>query len=59
MIDTTFVNPGEIRKGDKIRKGSKTHQVKNAGPCSSKPEMFHIDGDCYDTRFSLVERVNG
>lgn len=57
---TIIVNPSEIRKGDKVLSsatGSKPHAVRNAGPCPSKPEMWHIDGDCYDIRFSTVIKV--
>jgi hypothetical protein len=63
------VNPAKIQKGDQIATSSYTddfgniivtrsHKVQRVSFCKIKPEMFHIDGACYDTRFSTIIRVN-
>lgn len=57
----TEVNPGTIRQGDHIavRYNKRnlqilaSREVKKVEPCS-KPEMIHLDNECYDTRFSTV-----
>ena len=63
-----FVRPSEICKGDRIatvfrerHDGEisivKSHEVKKVEFCKSKPEMIHIDSDCYDNRFSTLVKV--
>lgn len=65
----TQVNPTAVKKGDKLATkhrlnadGSiqviKTRDVKRVEFCPGKPELFHIDGECYDTRFSTVVIAN-
>lgn len=59
------VNPISVREGQKIATrhqerfdGSitviKSRPVKKVEFCPGKPECFHLDGECYDTRFSTV-----
>lgn len=57
------VNPATLRPGDKIATKTqdiaegvriiKTRDVKRVETCS-KLENVHVDGECYDTRFSTV-----
>lgn len=67
------VNPSLIQKGDTIATKHKdvydpetdstrprvihTRKVKDVKFCPTQPEFFHLDGDCYDTRFSTVIRA--
>lgn len=64
------VNPASVLKGDsvairhhrsvdektgaKIIIVSKSTKVNYVGFCPTQPEFVHIDGECYDTRFSTV-----
>jgi hypothetical protein len=64
------VNPVTIRKGDTIATKYKetydpetdsmrprvihSRKVKDTKFCPTAPEFFHLDGDCYDTRFATV-----
>lgn len=62
MSAGTYVNPAAVREGDKIAtkfdkytlRIAKTRTVQSAGFFEGKPENYHIDGECYDTRFSNV-----
>lgn len=44
--------------GDDIHVVIKARKVRKTEFCPGKPEMFHLDGECYDTRFATVIRVN-
>lgn len=58
------LNPFQVEPGDmiatKFRKTYegiqilKSHKVRDVVTCPSKPECRHIDGECYDARFSTV-----
>lgn len=63
-------NPSQVREGDKL--ATKTHHnsdgtitvfktrvVKKVEFCPGKVECFHIDHECYDTRFSTVVVASG
>lgn len=66
------VNPASILKGDVIASRHKTvknkdtgepqiiitdtRKVKNVGFCESGNGFIHIDGACYDSRFTTVVR---
>lgn len=62
----TAVSVTEIRSGDQIASKSeelipgelylihKTRTINSAGPCGSKTGFIHLDGECYDPRFSSV-----
>lgn len=54
-MKTVLVNPFSIRPGDQIR--GKGHKVQRVEPCEGKPECVHIDGECYDARFSTIQKV--
>lgn len=66
----TVVNPATIQVGDSIATKTKvvgfdpetgadiisvvkSRKVKRVGFCS-KPENYHLDHECYDTRFATV-----
>lgn len=62
------VNPMHVRRGDKLvthgasfsngtSKAVKTRTVANVGICGTNANCFHIDHECYDTRFSSVKVV--
>lgn len=69
----TEVNPASVMKGDTIATKWKerydpetdstriavihSRKVKDVKFCPMQPEFFHLDGDCYDTRFSTVVRA--
>jgi len=57
MAFSESVNPARIRPGDRIVTGrGKSRVVKSVGACG-KLECIHLDHECYDTRFSSVERI--
>jgi hypothetical protein len=44
---------------DIIVRKEHTHRVKDSRFCPTQPEMWHLDGVCYDTRFTTVVRAVG
>ena len=57
-MNTVIVSPASIRPGDKILTGhGKTRTIKRVSVCAGKAECVHLDHECYDMRFSTVEKV--
>lgn len=56
------VNPVTVKEGSLVATKydpytleiKKTRQVKKVDFCPGKPENFHVDHECYDTRFSTI-----
>ena len=64
------VNPASVQKNDLIAAKTQTVEdskgneiikiigqpikVRSANFCPSQPEKFHLNGECYDTRFATV-----
>lgn len=58
MATVTVVNPAQVRSGDTLNLGKgRTRKVKNVSFCPSNAECIHLDSECYDTRFTTVERL--
>lgn len=64
-MNATAVNPAQVRPGDEIAtsdkatvdRPGKTRKVRKVEFCSDASKI-HLDGECYDTRFSTIIRKN-
>lgn len=54
-METKFVHPLTIKKGDKVIRNKRIATVKKIGSC--KPETVHVDHECYDVRFGMGVEV--
>lgn len=58
MATVTVVNPAAVQPGDTLNLGKgRTRKVKHVSFCKTQPECVHLDSECYDTRYTTVERL--